>query len=70
MRRGLSTLTPLKTYPTPSTNPPMTYPAPPPRESALAEDDWERAYALACREEGVQYLAAPQPQRSKNSKKS
>ena len=47
----------------------VTYAAPMKREDALTEGDWERAYALACHEDRVEYLAAPAPRKPKPRRK-
>jgi hypothetical protein len=47
----------------------VTCSAPVKREAALTEGDWERAYTLACREDGVQYLVAPAPLSSASRRK-
>ena len=52
---------PMKTSLSPQ-NPAFTYMLPAERHLALTQDDWDSAYALACREETVRYLAAPSPE--------
>jgi hypothetical protein len=46
-----------------------TYTAPMRREDALTGGDWERAYTLACHEDGVQYLTAPIPRKTRSRRK-
>lgn len=59
----------MRTHSSPPKTPAIHYAAPLNREDALNEGDWERAYTLACREEVVQYLAAPAPRNSSRKRK-